>query len=293
MMLTAEARQCCGYGRLFPKRAALRLCAWLSACAETDRAVCAACAALLVRFVAATDADGVAWAVPDASGRLPGRGAYTLASPRAVDLAVSNSACLSDSPSPLLLLTRRADGFTRQMKRPVVGMPDLPRRTEAALVTHLAEFARNVAVPQLPPPPGAASSKSRRRQPPAGAGEAEHEWRLCLWAHGDDASTPPAEPAPFPDEALEPPVPVGARSAVRVLFALRRGELEATLGAEGVAAWQSTAVRLPARASAALSAAQWRLEGFRPAARPPGLRASGEAPAGWTPPAEDADSASA
>lgn len=52
------------------------------------------CAALLVRFVAATDADGVAWVVPDASGRLPGRGAYTLASHRAVDLAVSNSALL-------------------------------------------------------------------------------------------------------------------------------------------------------------------------------------------------------
>jgi len=168
------------------------------------------------------------------------------------------------------------------MKRPVVGMPDLPRRTEVALATHLAEFARNVAQPQLPPPPGAAAKRRRRRAP---AGEPEHEWRLWLWAGDDDPSTA-LQPAPFPEEALEPPLPGGSRSAVRVLFALRRGELEATLGAESVAAWQSSAVRLPARASAALSAAQWRLEGFRPAARPPGLRASGEAPAGWTPPAD-------
>lgn len=90
MMLTAEARQCCGYGRLFPKRAALR-CAFCRA-VDSHMPAVRSCAALLVRFVAATDADGVAWVVPDASGRLPGRGAYTLASHRAVDLAVTNSA---------------------------------------------------------------------------------------------------------------------------------------------------------------------------------------------------------
>ena len=90
MMLTAESRQCCGYGRLFPKRTALRFA--LCTAVDSHMPAVRSCAALLVRFVAATDADGVAWVVPDASGRLPGRGAYTLASHRAVDLAVTNSA---------------------------------------------------------------------------------------------------------------------------------------------------------------------------------------------------------
>ena len=143
------------------------------------------------------------------------------------------------------------------------------------MVRHLAAFARSVAATQL-----AAGGRRRRA---VSASEAAHEWQLCLL--GDAAADGKAY-APPADEAAEPPAPAGERTGVRVLFVLRGAELEATLGAAGVAAWQAGAVRLGLRASAALSAAQWRLEGFRPAARPPGLRASGEAPPGWAPPSE-------
>ena len=146
------------------------------------------------------------------------------------------------------------------------------------MARHLAAFARNVAAKQLA---GAAGGRGAARVPHASA-EAAHEWRLCLW----EEAAPCDDPQSPPDEAREPPRPVGERTAVRVLFALRGSELEATLGCAGVAAWQAGSVRLGVRASAALSAAQWRLEGFRPAARPLGLRASGEAPPGWVPPAE-------
>ena len=169
--------------------------------------------------------------------------------------------------------------FMRQLRRPVSAASDLPQRTEEALARHVAELVRNAAAKQL------AGGRRRAVQ----ASEAAHEWRLCLAGEAPVDDTPYAPP---PDEATEPPLPVGERSAARVLFALRGAELEATLGAAGVAAWQAGAVRVGLRASVALSAAQWRLEGFRPAARPPGLRASGEAPPGWAPPAErrgDAD----
>jgi len=245
-------------------------------------------AALLVRFVAANDAEGVSWMVPDAAGHLPGRGAYTLASPRAVELATRNSACTLAARlcaiSPLTRSRRAADMFMRQLRRPVSAASDLPQRTEEALARHLAEFARNVAAKQLA---GAAGGSRRRAMQ---ASEAAHEWRLCL---AGEAAVDDRPYAPPPEEATEPPLPAGVRSAVRVLFALRRAELEATLGAAGVAAWRAGAVRLGLRASAALSAAQWRLEGFRPAARPPGLRASGEAPPGWAPPAERGGNADA
>jgi len=125
------------------------------------------------------------------------------------------------------------------MKRSVVGMPDLPQRTHAALAAHVAQFAANVAALQLPLPPGALSRRHRRRctpAPGAAAGAGLHEWRLCLWSNdgGDDYT---GGAAALPAEAQEPPLLGGERSAVRVLFALRRRELEAALGCgEGVAA---------------------------------------------------------
>jgi hypothetical protein len=176
-----------------------------------------------------------------------------------------------------------AGSFVRQMKHVVVAPPDLAQRTEGALAEHLAAFARNVAAAQLPRgAPDGRSGRGRSAPADVSAGPV-HEWRLCVW----EAPPPPPGQA-FAAEAEEPPLPVGERSAVRVLFALRRAELEATLGAAAVAAWQAGSVFLGTRASTALSAAQWRLEGFRPAARPPGLRASGEAPPGWAPPASRA-----
>ena len=140
---------------------------------------------------------------------------------------------------------------------------------------HLIELTRSLAAKQL------AAGGMRRRAVPAS--EAAHEWRLCPLGDAAVDGKPYAPPA---HEAAEPPPPAGERTGVRVLFVLRGAELEAALGAAGVATWLAGGVRLGLRSSVALSTAQWRLEGFRPAARPPELRASGEAPPGWAPPAE-------
>ena len=83
-------------------------CAWLQHSCGLTCSFGVASSALLVRFVAATDGDGVAWMLPDASGRLPGRGAYTLASPRAVHLAVANSALAALLPPFALPFLARA-----------------------------------------------------------------------------------------------------------------------------------------------------------------------------------------
>jgi hypothetical protein len=181
----------------------------------------------------------------------------------------------------------------------VTPVPDLVARAEAALALQLGEGVRRAAAGKLsadelqlsdaeaqPPPPleAAAAPDARRRgrerrhrSPPRPAPpEPIHHWRLCPWEADADAASPDA-----PASAPSPPPPPAERSAERVLFALRRAELVAALGADGAG---SGGIGLPARASAALSVAQWRLEAFRPGCRPPGLRASGEAPHGWAPP---------
>jgi hypothetical protein len=180
-------------------------------------------------------------------------------------------------------------------------------RTEAALALHLGEGVRRAAAAQLggdvceqneaalPPPSEAAAvpdahrrgRERRLRSPPRPAPpEAMHLWRLCPWEADVDDASPAAAASPPPQS---PPPPPLERSAERVLFALRRDELSAALGAAGISAFPAdgeggSGIAVPARVSAALSAAQWRLEAFRPGCRPPGLRASGEAPRDWAPP---------
>ncbi len=196
------------------------------------------------------------------------------------------------------------------MKRHVTPVDDLVCRAERALADHLAASARRAAAGQLglppeappPPPPQAergsagkeADAGSRRRRlrapsppPPSpfAVPEPLHVWRVCPWEEAPPAAAAPEARAP----AAGAPAPA-QRSAARVLFALRRSELAAALGEDALAAWAALGaaaggVAVPARASAALSAAQWRLEPFRPGCRSPGLlRASGEAPSGWQPP---------
>ena len=58
-----------------------------------------------MRFVSARDASGIAWVLPDATGRLPGRGAYLLPGPRAIDVAQASGA----QPEPALSLDAQPD----------------------------------------------------------------------------------------------------------------------------------------------------------------------------------------
>jgi hypothetical protein len=100
LMLRSQLRQCCTYGRQFPKgtdaerRRMLHTLCRRVVCVLVDSppSYIAPPTALMVRFVAAQDAQGVARVVPDAAARLPGRGAYTLACPHVLAQAVATSA---------------------------------------------------------------------------------------------------------------------------------------------------------------------------------------------------------
>ncbi len=121
----------------------------------------------------------------------------------------------------------------------------------------------------------------RARLLPANAPPEVHHWRLHVWEEEGAPASSDAGRVADASANTASPSDTRQRSSVRFLFALRRCELQATMGEKLLAEWCSRgAVQLPVRTSLALSAAQWRLEGFRPACRPTHIaRASGEAPA--------------
>ena len=116
----------------------------------------------------------------------------------------------------------------------------------------------------------------RKRLLPAHAPPEVHHWALHPWADEQAVMRVGAQSS----GAAHPWRPSSQRSSGRLLFALRPKELAQALGDATMRQWMERGqLMLPVRASLALSAAQWRLEGFRPTCRPSHVtRASGEVP---------------
>ena len=116
----------------------------------------------------------------------------------------------------------------------------------------------------------------RKRLLPARAPPEVHHWVLHPWADEQAMMREGAQ-----SSAAEQPWPASSQpSSGRMLFALRPHELAQALGDAPMRQWMERGqLMLPVRTSLALSAAQWRLEGFRPTCRPSHVtRASGEVP---------------
>lgn len=178
--------------------------------------------------------------MPDASGRLPGRGGY----------------CLPDRALLAAAVAAHHAPFARALKRPVRVPPDIVQRTEDAAASFLAgaavrgaaaaataaDAARAGATPPPPPlvPPWRRRSVAAR---PAPAKPEEPDvWTFAPWDGG--ASVPAtsavnAPPTPQQQQQQQqqqqlrvwtPPPPRSRAAASRtlVLFALTSAELEAT-----------------------------------------------------------------